>query len=393
MKIIHLGGFPVPPKHATAKTMAYHQGRWALNHAVAQKRAGMDVEAVTIAHKAEHDFTYEIDGVKCHFLRTFHPYRHFTFYALDSWRLARLARRLGADIVHAHGTEEPYALGAVRSGLPFCITTQGLYFQIIPALGGKPDWNMRFLRMIEHAAWKRAKFAIAKSEYVRAALAAEYPHLDLTLIPNTYAPELDDGTTNRPGEFQIKPGKHLAFVGTVVQRKGFHIIAEAMRTVATTHPDAVLHVVGNAPEGSGSAYSNEQIASLRQTLGDRLILHGNVHATNVFEVLDTCRILLAPSLEEMFGNQLIEGLMRGCFGIVAEGTALAENARRFGNCAVVPQNDAAALAAAINTELSHPWQGADSATARGNIRARMSPEIVAAKHKLLYERIFCPTRP
>ena len=104
-------------------------------------------------------------------------------------------------------------------------------------------------------------------------------------------------------------------------------------------------------------------------------------------MLDGCRVLVAPSLEEMFGNQLIEALMRGCHGIVAEGTALAENARRFGNATVVPQRDAAAIAAALRRELARPFESGAAETARSNIRGWMSPATVAAAHAAFYERI------
>ena len=380
MKIIHLGNVPVPAEFATAKSARQHLGRWALNHAIAQKNAGMDAEIVSIAHKAERDFTCEIDGVKCRFLRTFHPYRHFTFYAIDQMRLARTVRRLGADIVHAHGTEGPYALGAIRSGLPFCVTAQGLFFQIIPALGGKPDMNQRFIRASENWALKRTKFAVAKSEYVRDALAAEYPHLDLTLIPNTYAPDLDY-------ELVEKTGKRMVFIGSINKRKGFHTITEAMPRITASHPSVELHVLGNPPEGSGSEFAIKNISNLRSVLGDRLILHGKQPAAYVFKILDECRLLLAPSLEEMFGNQLIEGLMRGCSAIVSEGTALAENARRFGGPAIVPQDDSGALAAEACRILSNPLQLSESEIIRDNIRKYMSPSGVAATHGSLYEKV------
>ena len=123
------------------------------------------------------------EGVAVHFLRTYHPYRHFTLYALDAWRMARLVRRLAPDVVHAHGTEAAYGHAALRSGLPFCITAQGLFFQILPTLGRAPTWNERFLRWGEDRVLRRTRHVIAKSEYVKAALEQQYPHLDLTLIP------------------------------------------------------------------------------------------------------------------------------------------------------------------------------------------------------------------
>ena len=380
MKIIHLGNVPVPVNHSQHTTTKQHPGRWVLNHAIAQKQAGMDVEVVTQAHKAKCDFVCEIEGVKVHFLRTYHPYRHFTFYAIDQFRIAGYVKQLKPDIVHAHGTEAAYALSAIRTHLPFCVTAQGLMFQIMPTLGQKPDWNMRFIRMSEHYAWKHTRYAIAKSEYVRTALVKKYPHLDLTLIPNTYAPDLDC-------ELKPKTGRKLVFVGTIDERKGVHLIAEAMKTVVMQYPDVELHLVGNQPEGTGSEYAVFQIASLRKTLGERLVLHGRLESVRLFSVLDECRALLAPSLEEMFGNQLIEGLMRGCHGIVADETALAENVRRFGNGDVVPQRDSFSLSSVILRVLGETLQLGTIEQTRQAIRNYMAPSVVASKHRLFYNRI------
>ncbi len=380
MRVIHLGNVPVPVDHSERRRVKQHPGRWVLNHALAQKAAGLDVEIVSQAHKASCDFDCEIEGVTVHFLRTFHPYRHFTFYALDAWRMARLVRRLAPDVVHAHGTEAAYGHAALRSGLPFCITAQGLFFQILPTLGRPPTWNERFLRWGEDRVLRRTRFVVAKSEYVRKALAAQYPHLDLTLIPNTYEPGLDAPLASRTGHA-------VAYVGTMDERKGVRYLAEAMREVVKAVPDVELHVMGNPKETEAVGYAGEQIRSLRKTLGDRLILHGRVPSARLFSILDGCRTLVAPSLEEMFGNQLIEGLMRGCHGIVADGTALAENARRFGNATVVPQRDAAAIARALVDALCGAFVPSSAESARTAVRSWMSPPAVAAAHARLYERV------
>ena len=381
LRILHLGNVPVPTVHPQAGRAArQHPGRWVLNHALAQKAAGLDVEIVSQAHKATCDFDCEIEGVTVHFLRTYHPYRHFTFYAFDAWRMARFVRRLAPDIVHAHGTEAAYGHAAVRTGLPFCVTAQGLFFQILPTLGRPPTIHERFLRRGEDRVWRKTKFAVAKSDYVKAALAAQYPHLDLALIPNTYEPGLD-------GPLAPRTGHAVAYVGTMDERKGVRYLVDALREVVETVPDVTLHVAGNPPEESAAGCAGGQLRALRSILGPRLVLHGKIPSRELFRMLDGCRALVAPSLEEMFGNQLIEGLMRGCHGIVAEGTALAENARRFGNATVVPQRDATAIAAALRRELARPFEPGAAETARSNIRGWMSPVTVAASHAAFYERI------
>lgn len=384
MKILHLGNVPVPKNHPEYARVAarQHPGRWVLNHALAQKAAGMDVEVVAQAHKASCDFDCEIEGVTVHFLRTYHPYRHFTFYALDAWRMARFVRRLSPDIVHAHGTEAAYGHAALRAGLPFCITAQGLFFQIIPTLERPPTWNERFLRRGEDMVWKRTRFAIAKSEYVREALATKYPHLNLTLIPNTYEPSLE-------APLVPKKGHDVAFVGGIDKRKGVHLIAAAMPEIVRRVPDVRLHVVGNKEDESAAGYAGEQLRALRAALGERLVLHGKVPSREVFRILDECRVLVAPSLEEMFGNQLIEGLMRGCHGIVSDGTAMAENVCRFGNGTVVPQQNANALAEVIVSSLLTPPSSDVQERTRQNVRDWMSPDVVASNHFKCYNHILC----
>ena len=380
MRVLHLGNVPLPANHPEKGRVRQHPGRWVLNHALAQKAAGLDAEIVSQAHKASRDFDCEIEGVTVHFLRTYHPYRHLSFYALDAWRMARFVRRLKPDVVHAHGTEAAYGHAALRSGLPFCITAQGLFFQILPTLGRPPTLNERFLRWGEDGVLRRTRFVVAKSEYVKAALAARYSHLELALIPNTYEPGLD-------APLQPRSGHGIAYVGTMDERKGVRYLAEAMKEVVRIVPDVELHMMGNPPEKTAQGYSGECLRSLREALGSRLVLHGRVPSRELFSVLDGCRALVAPSLEEMFGNQLIEGLMRGCHGVVAEGTALAENARRFGNATVVPRRDASALARALAEVLSRPFAPSAAEGAHQRIREWMSPPVVAAKHVSFYGRM------
>ena len=381
MKIIHLGHVPPPSDHPQRARMgAIHPGRWVLNHAIAQKRAGMDVEVVAQAHKATCDFVCEIEGVKVHFLRTYHPYRHFTFYAIDQFRMASYVKKLRPDIVHAHGTEAAYALAAIRTGLPFCVTAQGLMFQIIPTLGHKPGWNMRFIRMSEHYAWKRTKYAIAKSEYGLEALRSRYPHLDLTLIHNTYEKDLDS-------PLREKRSHSLAYVGSFDKRKGVHLIAAAMEAVSVQFPDVKLHMMGNPDEATASGYAGEQIRRLRRALGERLHLHGVISSKEVFSILDGCVAILAPSIEEMSGNQVTEGIMRGCHAIVTEGTGAAGIAYKIGNSSFFPVEDAVAFSAAISAVLEAPPDQVVIEEAREKMRLLMSPTAVASKHDALYQRI------
>lgn len=389
MRIIHLGNIPIPldiPGCDMARAVQ-HPGRWVLNHALAQKAAGMDVEVIAQAHKAPRDFDCDIEGVRVHFLRTYHPYRHFTFYALDAWRMARLVRKLAPNIVHAHGTEAAYGHAAVHTGLPFCITAQGLFFKIIPSLDRLPSLHEKILHIGEDRVWKKTKYAVAKSTFGETALRERYPFLDITRIYNAYDSQLE--TPVPP-----KAGCDIAFVGTVCPRKGFHLLVNCMPRILAACPDVRLHVVGNAVQGIGSSYEMEQMTRMKNILGERLVLHGHVVADEVFRILDGCRTIAAPSLEEMSGNQVTEGIMRGCHAIVFDQTGVAGIVRKVGNGTIVPHGDVKALAEAIIQSLTSSMDTTQIESARKNVRALMSPSVVAAKHHALYQRILsereCP---
>lgn len=380
MKIIHVGNIPLYNKFLEKNNVKRHPGRWVLNHALAQKSIGLDVEVVTLVHGAKKDYVHEVEGVKVHYLKTAHKWRHMTFYAIDQWRVARYVKKLNPDFVHAHGTEDAYGWAAQRTGLPYCITAQGLFFQIIPTLKRKPSIHEKFLKWGENIVLKRAKHVIAKSEYVRDALKEKYSHLQLELIPNTYEPTLAN-------DIVYPKQQSFAFVGCIDDRKGVHLIAEALKIVVKEFPNIKLHIAGNNQEGNRSSYEQSVIKDLRGTLGENLVLHGRVPSDELFKVLDECVAIVAPSTEEMFGNQLIEGLMRGCHGIVTDQTAMAENVRRFGNGTIVPQGDVNAIADAILNTLTNPPNIEILESSRQKIRDYMGPQKVAELHKELYSTL------
>ena len=96
--------------------------------------------------------------------------------------------------------------------------------------------------------------------------------------------------------------------------------------------------------------------------------------------------LVAPSLEEMFGNQVIEALLVGTHVVVSDWTAMAENVHRFGNGTVVPQRDAAALAGELELILQMSTFTEGNA-AREKVIEALGPRQVADSHRELYERI------
>ena len=384
MKIVHTGHAPLLPGHPDYGKFYYYPGRWALNLAIAQKKfTDLDVEFVTQVPGASANYSTVVDGLPVHYITAPDRFRATTFFAFDIRRISRFVRSLKPDVVHAHGTEEAYSLAAQACECPHVITAQGCFFILNRELPPKLISRAKIVEFTERIAFRRAKHVIAKSAYVRDELARAFPHLVLHEIPNTIDPKLLDIPTDRP-----RRAGHLAFVGTVVERKGVHLISDALeRTLLATHhsPSVTLHIFGNSNNSQG--YEKEVIERLKKILGDRLILHGTIPSLQVAEELSTMDILLAPSLEEMFGNQLIEALVVGCRAIVTEGTALAENLRRFGEGRIIPQKNPRALAEAVLQLLKNPASTGELSAVRDRVLSFLGPEKIASDHLRLYQQI------
>jgi len=386
LRIVHLCNVPLPSENPDFARVAHHPGRWVLNLALAQRtHAGIDARVVMQVPGALYDCHADIEGVPVHFVGAPDRFRSATLFLPDTLRLKRAVLAQTPDLIHAHGTEDAYALAAQACRLPYVITAQGCFFIINRELPPRLVSRERMVQLTEWIALKRAKHVIAKSAYVREELVRAFPNLVIHEIPNTVDPRLLEIPVDRGREIGS-----LAFVGTVVPRKGVHLIAEALNLIklddAKLFERLRLHIFGDLPV-RGSIYETNCKAALRDVLGDRVVFHGTIASLEVANALSRIETLLAPSLEEMFGNQFIEALAVGADAIVSEGTAMAENARRLGTGGIVDRNNASGLAAAICRATKMQLKTSEREERRGKLVRFVGPEPVALMHRRLYDQL------
>jgi glycosyltransferase involved in cell wall biosynthesis len=386
MRVVHLCNLPLPPEHPDHGHISFHPGRWVLNLAIAQRRhAGIDARLVMQVPGSRHDFRTEIEGVPVHFVAAPDKLRSATLFVPDVLRLRKAVLSDNADVVHAHGTEDAYALAAQACGKPSVITAQGCFFIINRELPPRLISRERIVQFTEWIALRRAKHLIAKSAYVRDELARAFPNLTIHEIPNTIDPRLLELPVDRERE-----AGSLAFVGTLVPRKGVHLIADALAMMRKKDPEVFarikLSVFGDRP-GHESDYEATCKKRLRDLLGERVAFRGTIPAIKVAEALSRIEVLLAPSLEEMFGNQFIEAVAVGTDAVVSEGTAMAENARRLRAGRVVSRENAPALAVVIREALMRPITLEARIERRKKVAAFVGPEAVVTMHRAVYERL------
>jgi glycosyltransferase involved in cell wall biosynthesis len=324
------------------------------------------------------DFSTTIEQIPVHYLATPRRFRSTTLFYFDAKSICRKIHALNPDLVHAHGLEDAYGLAAQRSKLPYVITAQGLHFLINRRVTPQRISRERIVEFMERRCLRKARNVIAKSRYARNALATMFPNLHLYEIPNTIDPRLFDIA-------EEKEPKTIVFVGTIIPRKGLDLVADALEVVRLDIPDVTLWVFGDYPD-TPSEYEKQIKERLRSILGERVVFYGAIPTLEVALRVAKAAALVAPSREEMFGNQLIEALVVGTRGIATEGTAMAENLRRFGGGTIVPQEDSQALANAIRSALRSPVPE-KTVEVRKRILEYMGPEVVALQHQDLYRQL------
>lgn len=387
MKVVHICNVPLAPDHPDAGRLPTHPGRWVLNLAIAQKKyAGIEPLLVMQVPGSRAYFETELEGVPVHYVAAPDRFRSSTLFYFDVRRISRHVRAWAPDIVHAHGTEDAYALAGLACRRPFVLTAQGCHFLINRQLPPRLFSRERMIQHTERMALQRSRDVIAKSDYVAKALARAFPHLRLHRIPNT----LDERLLGIPVDKPKLVG-HFAFVGTVVPRKGFHRIRQALQWLGQNQPQKFaglhLHVFGNSSLGQALPYEASELAGVRALLRERLHLHGTMPSHEVFAELARIPVLAAPSLEEMFGNQVIEAMAVGTWPVVTEGTAMVENVQAFRFGSTVAQNDIEKLADELAIRALAPVRGEQIRAIRGTMAREMGPEKVARQHFRLYRTI------
>ena len=184
MKVVHFCNLPLAEDHPDYGRIRTHPGRWVLNIALAQARfSEIKPELVVQMPGASRDHHTVIEGIPVHYVAAPDKLRSATLFFFDARRLARQAAALQPDVVHAHGTEDAYGFAAQRSGRPHIITAQGLFFLINRTVKPRLISREGIVQWAEWLCLKRAKHIIAKSEYVRAHLAAKIPASHLSSHP------------------------------------------------------------------------------------------------------------------------------------------------------------------------------------------------------------------
>ena len=251
-------------------------------------------------------------------------------------RLAALARRVGADVVHSNTLHDLYGPAAAR-------------------LAGRPHvWHAREIVVQSGAALRLERALARKSAAVVAVSEAVAAQLDGRNV--TVVRDLADRARFAPwhaGRFRatVGIGDTVPVVGAATRLdswKGVDVLLDAVPALRAAQPEVEV-VVAGAAVGDKEAYAADLEARAR-SLG----VHWLGHRRDVPDMLaDLDCFVQLSTLPEPWGLGLVEALASGCpvVATAAGGPVEIVTALPPGHGALVPAGDAAGAAAAVSALL------------------------------------------
>lgn len=301
----------------------------------------------------------------------------------NAGRLARLARREDADILHARSRAPAWSAWAAarRTGVAFVTTYHAPYRENAP---GKRRYN---------AIMAQGERVIAISRFIAQLIEARHgtDPARIRVIPRGVDPAVfdparvaGDRMARLARAWRLPDDAPVVMLPARLSRwKGQGTVIEAMARLRDTNAVCVL-------VGDGSARFTRELLAQAHALGvaERLRLAG--HCDDMAAALMLATVVVNASTEpEGFGRAVIEAQAMGCAVVAANHGGAAETVQDLVTGWHVPPGDAEALAAVISHALamSAPDRAALGARARASVLAHYTTAAMQAATLDVYAEV------
>jgi len=346
--------------------------RVAVGLAASLRSAGHDARLVPIVEEASHTLAHPTgtSGVPVHPI-VLPPHS----YLRESVRLRRLLQELRPDVIHTHGYHADVVggLAAWSQGVPVVSTLHGF------TGGGRKN---RMYEILQRSFTRRFAATIAVSRPMQAALSPLYPPNRLRLIRNAWCngqPLLSRDAARRKLSLPMS-GLVIGWVGRLSREKGPDVLLDSIGR--SRRNDYAVSFVGS---GRLEAELRGRTSSL--DLDDRIRFHGAVPGAG--SLLRAFDLFVMSSRTEGTPMVLFEAMAAGVPVVTTDVGGIPDVVSPE-EAVLVPSEDAAALATAIDESLDHPDARARAARAEKRLHGECGVDAWVEAHTLLYRSISRP---
>ncbi len=339
---------------------------------------GEEVVIYTLDTGIEKPVTLRGEKLTIHVGRYRNRFRQRDFFRYESKQIKQLILNDPADLVHAHWTYE-YAMGALWSKLPCVITVRDwapLVLRTIPT-------NYRLVRLfMNNWVFSRTKNFISNSFYMHEMIKNKYGY-GTPVIPNPMNLELYNGSIDL-GQNNDTP-TIVSINNGFDKRKNVHRLFEAFFEIKKSILDARLVLIGGGYEKDGSAATWARSNGL---ISDDIEFIGPLGYGAAMKVLSQATVMIHPSIEESFGNTLVEAMCLGVPVIAGEKSGAVPWVLNFGDAGLlVDINNAESIARSATAILNDKSTREHySKAGRSHVFETFHPDRVVKDHVEVYQR-------
>src|SRR6185437_10915026 len=304
--------------------------------------------------------------------------------------LSMTAAVTGADLVHSHTWYANLAghLAALLYGVPHVMTVHSLE-PLRPWKAEQLGGGYALSSWCERVAVESAAAVIAVSDGMRADVLAAYPAVRpdrIHVIRNgidarEYAPDPETHVLHRYGVDPARPT--VIFVGRVTRQKGLPVL---LRAAARLVPGAQLVLCAGQPDTAElAAEVSGLVTSLQATRSGVIWIPEMLPKREIIQLLSHATAFAIPSLYEPLGIVNLEAMACGTAVVGSRVGGIPAVVADGDTGLLVPADDPAALAAALNSLLADPARAAAmGAAGRKRALAEFSWDAIAAQTAALY---------
>jgi alpha-maltose-1-phosphate synthase len=299
----------------------------------------------------------------------------------------------GADVVHSHTWYANLAghLASLLYGVPHVMTMHSLE-PLRPWKTEQLGGGYALSSWAERVAATSAAAVVAVSDGMRADIAAAYPAIPAERIhvirngidTSEYAP---DPGTDVLGKHGIDPARpYVIFVGRITRQKGVPVL---LRAAAALDESAQLVLcAGAADTPELAAEVSTLVAGLQASRSGVVWIHEMLPKAEIIQLLTHAAVFVCPSVYEPLGIVNLEAMACGTAVVGSRVGGIPEVVADGVTGLLVPPEDPASLAVALNELLRDPDRAAAMGQA-GRERAvkEFSWEAVAAQTVTLYAEL------
>ena len=298
-----------------------------------------------------------------------------------------------AAVVHSHTWYANLAghLASLRYGIPHVVTVHSLE-PLRPWKAEQLGGGYALSSWAERVAVESAAAVVAVSDGMRGDVLTAYPQIApdrVRVIRNgidtvEYAPDPDTSVLAKHGIDPSRP--YVIFVGRITRQKGVPVL---LRAAAALDPSAQLVLCAGAADTPALAEEvSTLVAGLQATRSGVIWIPEMLPKPSVIALLTHALIFVCPSVYEPLGIVNLEAMACSTAVVASRVGGIPEVVSDGVNGLLVPPDDPAALADAMNALLRDPGR-ADAMGRAGRERAvaEFSWEAVAAQTAALYSEL------